>query len=434
MRGSFTDPREAAWRALCDYDTRHPPWEGLRRRCLKGLEGADRGLAAEILGGCLRHRRLLDATLEQATGRERKRSKPDVWCLLRIGAYQIQYLERVPDHAAVNETVELAKRHVPRAMGFVNAALRGLLRLREAGDPTVDLPFAVRHSLPDPLVETLRELLPESEMDAAAVALNDPGDLGVRANPLVPASSGGEPVDFTPHPLIPGCLTLPRGDLKRITSALERGEVAVQDAASQLVAHLIAPRPGQRIVDLCAAPGGKSAHLAALTGGDLSLVAADPDKERRAEMAENFKRLGVTCAEVADMGLAEMLLAAPEPDVILVDAPCSGWGTVRHKPDLKWRRRDLAALAKTQREILDRAAPHLGPGGVLVYSVCTFLPGETSQVIADFLRDHPAFSIQDPREFFPEPLHALVEPDGTLRTWPHRHACDGFFAVRLVKS
>jgi len=431
--------RESAWLALCDYDERQPPWDGLLRRTLRDLHGPDRGLAAELLTGVLRHRRRLDALIEQAAERGPSKVEMPVWNLLRLGAYQLLHL-RIADHAAVNETVELAKRRHERASGFVNAALRQLQRLAERGEQ-LTLPPAVEHSVPDETVDLLGLLLPFEELTAALDAFNEPGPLGLRLNPLRGDLEAirreaegliGQPL--TPHPHVPGAWQAPRAALETLEPLLGRGAIAVQDAASQLVSLLASPKPGMRIADLCAAPGGKAAHLAALLGNEGVVIATDHDKARLGEMRENLIRLGCLCVESPDWGLAEMLLAAPEPDAVLIDAPCSGWGTVRHKPDLKWRSRDLAALAATQRQLLDGAAPHLAPGGVLIYSVCTFLPEETTGVVRAFLSAHPEFRLQNAREVLPPSCHALVDSSGHVATWPHRHSCDGFFAVRMIRQ
>jgi 16S rRNA (cytosine967-C5)-methyltransferase len=173
--------------------------------------------------------------------------------------------------------------------------------------------------------------------------------------------------------------------------------------------------------------------MAALAGDDASILATDRDRERVRDLQMNIERLGARCVEVADWGMSEMLMAAPEPDAILVDAPCSGWGTVRHKPDIKWRTHDLQGQGVRQLQLLETAAPHLEPGGALVYSVCSFLPEETTQVIGAFLESDSRFAVEDARETLPESAHDLVESDGSVRTWPHRHGCDGFFAVRLIR-
>ncbi|MBN1478288.1 hypothetical protein JXA47_16145 [Candidatus Sumerlaeota bacterium] len=431
-----SDPREAAWRALCDYERRHPPWDPLLHRTLKGLQGPDRGLAAEILTGTLRHRRHIDAAIERAMRRERKEADLTVWNLLRVGAYQILHLDRVPDHASVNETVGLAKRHTPRAAGFVNAGLRALTR----GVDLDSLPLAIRHSLPDEILSAMESLLPADEIEAAAESMNDPGPLGLRLNPLIaPPEETRQGVEeaigqpLKAHPLIPDAWTCERSHLTALEPFLDRGMIAVQDPASQLVGLLVHPQPGQRIVDLCAAPGGKAAHLAALVGGDASILATDRDRDRLRDLRLNIERLGARCVEAVEWGMAEMLMASPEPDAILVDAPCSGWGTVRHRPDLKWRTHDLREQGARQLRLLETAAPHLEPGGALVYSVCSFLPEETTQVIGTFLESDPRYAIQDAREALPESIHGLVGPDGSVRTWPHLHGCDGFCAVRMVR-
>jgi 16S rRNA (cytosine967-C5)-methyltransferase len=431
-----SDPREAAWRALCDYERRHPPWDPLLHRTLKGLQGPDRGLAAEILAGTIRHQRRIDAAIERAMGRERKEADLTVWILLRTGAYQLLFLDRVPDHAAVNETVELAKRHMRQAVGFVNAGLRALTR----GVNLDDLPLAVRHSVPDEILSVMESLLPADEIEAAAEAMNDPGPLGLRMNPLIaPPDETRQRIEeiigqpLAAHPLIPDAWTCERSHLAALEPLLEEGALVVQDPASQLVGLLVHPQPGQRIVDLCAAPGGKAAHLAALVNGDASILATDRDRQRLDDLRLNIERLGARCVEVVDWGMAEMLLAAPEPDAILIDAPCSGWGTVRHRSDIKWRTHDLKGQGERQLHLLEAAAPHLESGGALIFSVCSFLPEETTQVIGAFLESDSRFVLQDAREVLPESTHGLVETDGWVRTWPHRHGCDGFFAGRLLR-
>lgn len=442
MKRPKTPPsaREAAWLALCDYDARLPPWDGLLHRTVRDLSGPDRGLAAELLTGVLRHRRRLDAVLERATEREAAKAEAAVWNLLRLGAYQLLEL-RIPDHAAVHETVELAKRRHERAAGFVNAALRQVQRMASGGALPA-MPPPVEHSLPDSVHGELSRLLPEEEIASALAALNDPGPLGLRLNPLRGAveDTRREVERVTesrlePHPLVPGAWTLSdRTRLDALHPLLDHGAIAVQDPASQLVSLLAGARPGMRVADLCAAPGGKAAHLAALMDNRGVVIATDRDKQRLGAMRENLVRLGCLCVETPDWALAEILLAAPEPDAILIDAPCTGWGTVRHRPDLKWRPRDAAALAATQRQLLAGAAPHLAPGGALVYSVCTFLPVETSETVRAFLGAHPEYRVQDARKVLPAEAHSLVSPEGWVVTWPHRHACDGFFAVRLVRA
>lgn len=434
-----TNPREAAWLSLCDYENRQPPWDGLLRRTLKGLNGPDRGLAAELLTGTLRHRRWVDHVASKAAGRPPGDSQPPVWNLIRMGTYQLLFLNRVPPHAALNETVELAKRHHPKVAGFVNAALRNVQRLQEDFAPIeAEAPLPVRHSLPDELWGHMATLTDDPE--ALATALNDPGPLGIRLNSLAhdPGKIRGEVErliggPLIAHAIVPDAWLCDRVHLETLRPLLDSGRIAIQDPASQLVSLVVAPRPGQRIVDLCASPGGKAAHLAALMGGEGRVIATDRDRERLHDLRENMARMHARGVEVVDWAMAEMLMAAPEPDAVLIDGPCSGWGTVRHKPDLKWRSHDSAKLAAMQRQLLDDAAPHLCPGGVIIHSVCTFLPGETTEVVAGFLADHPQFAIQDAREVLPPAAQGLVEADGSVRTWPHRHGCDGFYAARLIR-
>lgn len=437
---SPSNPRDAAWRALSDYDTRHPPWDGLFRRALKGLQGPDRGLAAELLVGTLRHRRLIDSVALAALGREESAASPSVWNMIRMGVYQLLFLDRVPAHAAVNEAVEGIKSQAPRAAGLVNAALRAVAREMEHRDLLAGHPLAVRHSLPDEIAEAICAQLPPEEHEQAFAAMNDPGPLGLRLNSLVapPDATKARVEEFigtslAAHSLVPGAWMCDRSHLDALLPLLDEGAIVVQDPASQLVAHLIAPTPGLRIVDLCAAPGGKSAHLADMMGNDGVILATDRDRQRLAAAEENLVRLGATCVETMDWGMSEVLMAAPEPDVILVDAPCSSWGTARHQPDVKWREHEYNAQAVRQLSLLERAAPHLSPGGVLVYSVCTLLPAETAEVVQSFLATDDRFELQDAREVLPLEAHSAVTECGIVQTWPHRHGCDGFFAVRLIR-
>jgi 16S rRNA (cytosine967-C5)-methyltransferase len=413
-------PREAAWRALCAYDERHPTWDALLDEHLKGLEGPDRGLAAELIAGSLRHRRSLVGALRVAGFKLPRHVEPPVLNLLRIGAYQLLHLKRVPPHAAIHETVEIAKRHRRRVADFVNAALRQLQRARDADqDITSGMSRGERFSFPDPIVETIERLLPADEVDAALAAMNEPGELGIRIN------RPGGAAQLTAHPAVPGAWTCPRATLGELQPHLDDGSLLVQDPASQLVGLLGSPEPGARVLDLCAAPGGKTAHLAQFTD---QVWASDRDPSRLEELKQNLHRHHADGVHVVPWDEVDAL---GDFDVILVDAPCTGWGTVRHKPDLKWRAHAPRKLAEAQRGLLERMAARVRLGGSLIYSVCTFLPEETTGVIEGFLTAHPEFTMSSRSTTVPA---QMVEPDGSIRTWPHRHACDGFFAVRMQRS
>jgi 16S rRNA (cytosine967-C5)-methyltransferase len=217
------------------------------------------------------------------------------------------------------------------------------------------------------------------------------------------------------------------------------GSYQVQDEASQLIAHLLQPQAGEIILDACAAPGGKTTHIAALTDNRAEIVAADLHPHRLELLRFGAKRLGCTGISIrpADLTRNPEFLQAQSCDRILVDAPCSGLGVLRRNPELRWRRRpeDLVKLAQLQRTILANVAPLVRPGGVLLYSVCTITPEETDAVVDAFLADHPQFDREDLRKEMPEDWLTLFDDQGALRTFPHRHGgMDGFYAMRMKRK
>jgi len=213
----------------------------------------------------------------------------------------------------------------------------------------------------------------------------------------------------------------------------------VQDQASQLMAHLLGARPGEHILDACAAPGGKTTHMAALAANDAQITALDLHPQRVALIRDGAARLGCRGieAEPCDLSRPPEKWAAESFDRILVDAPCSGLGVLRRNPETRWRRKaaDIKQMAQLQKTILRHVAPLLRSGGTLVYSVCTFTPEETESVISAFLAGHPEFVRQNPCDTLPEHWHDLFDAQGALRTVPHRHdSMDAFWAVRMKKG
>lgn len=217
------------------------------------------------------------------------------------------------------------------------------------------------------------------------------------------------------------------------------GWFQVQDEASMLIAHLLAPRPGERLLDACSAPGGKTTHLAALAGNEAQILALDLHEKRTRLVAQGAKRLGCAGISVApcDLSRPPANLAPASFEAILVDAPCSGLGVLRRNPELRWRRReqDIERLARLQLTILENLAPLLRPGGRLVYSLCTRTPEETEGVVARLLADHPELQREDLRELMPPAWAPLFDENGALTTVPHRHGgMDAFYAVRLRRA
>lgn len=414
------------------------------------LDPRDRGLATELVYGILRRRGRLDFALARFCRTPLPKLETKVLDLLRLGAYQIMETERVPERAAVHTTVELARREgLERATGFINGVLRSLAREREKirwPKPSTNPKGALEHGCSLPAWMAGRWIwdlgAPEALALGEAMTLQAPFTLRVNTlknsreeylERLREAGHEGKPTRYAPEGIIltargPGPLP---GDAE--------GLYQVQDEASMLVAHLLAPQPGEAILDACAAPGGKTTHLAALAGNRGRILALDLHPQRAALVAEGARRLGCDGIETRpwDLSVPPNFLSPGSFDRILVDAPCSGLGVMRRNPEIRWRRtpEDLPPLADLQRTILANVAPLLRPGGALLYSVCTFTPEETQEVVDDFLLERPEFSRDDLRSDSPPGWSELFDDGGALRTLPHRHgAMDAFFAVRLRKG
>jgi 16S rRNA (cytosine967-C5)-methyltransferase len=441
-------PRGAAVEILNRIDQQGAHAEPLLDALLSGTEilnPHDRGLLTELVYGTLRMRGRLDWIIAQHYRGDFSKLEIPVRNILRTGIYQLFFTDRIPAFAAVNEAVGIAKKSCPAASGLVNAILRNVLREKDhiawpemAKDP--GRAIAVLHSHPRWLVEHWLDRYGIDETIAICRANNAIPPLAVRVNGLKTsrekavtalAADGitAETTRFSPDGII---LTTSAAGLRE-TAAFRDGLIRVQDEASQFVARLCAPQPGERVLDLCAGAGGKTLHLAALmkNQGKISAVDLDPDKVRL--LAAEAGRLGVTIVETHPGNATR----TPEEfrgafDRVLLDAPCSGLGTLRRNPEIRWRiaPADLEKCAQIQRRLLRSAALCVKPGGRLVYITCAVTPEENENVVADFLAVHPAFTRISPEGIPPE----LIDADRFFRTFPHRHGTDGFFGALLIRA
>lgn len=408
------------------------------------LAPRDRALATELVYGTLRWQRYLDWVLAPHSRRRLDALDVRARALLRLTAYQIAFLERVPPFAAVNDAVTLARRGArPGVAAFVNAVLRSFSR-RGAREREPRLPadraeaLGLRCSFPTWIAARWIERWGAAEAEALMRAMNERPPLTLRANTLATtrealavrlAAEDGVATRPTPH--APEGLVAEPGGRPAEWRAFAAGAFAVQDEASMLVARLLDPRPGETVADACAAPGTKTTHLGQLMAGTGRILALDPQPARLALVREAAARLGLSIVDTLE-GSAETL--APRfpaaCDAVLVDAPCSNLGVLRRNPEVKWRRQpaDIAASAARQREILDAAATMVRPGGRLVYATCSLEPEENERVTCDFLAARRDFTPDPPAEF-PVPLDG-----GVLRCLPHRLSTDGFTAVRFRRE
>jgi 16S rRNA (cytosine967-C5)-methyltransferase len=366
---------------------------------------------------------------------------PPVLAALRLGTFELLYSGGAAAHAAVHDAVELAKGRRRGGEGLVNAVLRRTSRegraLVERLDDSTPEGAALLHSLPEWIARSWWEAFGPGEARALMASANEPAEAALRANTLMCSASelrAQLPVSARLEPALPEALVL-EGPFDAHGSALwERGLFMPQSRASTLVARVLDPQPGERILDLCAAPGAKTTHLAALMGDQGSIVSVERHPGRAEALRRTCRRMGAVSVtvEVADAG--QPRASNERFDRVLVDAPCSGLGTLQARPDLRWRASParVEALADEQRRILGAAAGALRPGGMLVYSTCTLLPAENEYQIARFLDAHPDFEPVAPGPALGEWTH----PDlaGALHSLPHRHRSDGFFIALLRRN
>lgn len=409
------------------------------------LPARDRALTTELVYGTLRWQRRLDWILAPHSRRRLDRLDPWVRTLLRLTAYQLQFLYKVPAFAAVNEAVAIAKRRAHgEAAPFVNAVLRSLTRSGGNLPPFPEDPVeaaATRLAFPSWLARRWATRLGLDEAERLMTALDERPKITVRANllkctraQLAQRLVQEEEVACSATILAPEGLALEEPGPAFKFKAFKEGWFTFQDEASILIGHLLGPKPGETVADVCAAPGTKTTHLAALMQNSGKVVAMDPHAARLKLVAQSAARLGVTIVECL-AGSAEALSArfAMSFDRVLVDAPCANLGVLRRNPDVKWRRTeaDLTRVAERQRAILAAAASMCRPGGTLVYATCSLEPEENEGVVLPFVETHPDWRLDPPTEAeFPVPF----DPPGVLRCLPHRHGTDGFTAFRLRRT
>ena len=406
------------------------------------LSPQDAALCSRMVYGVTQNRLLLDFYLAAYCSQKPDHLQPPLLDILRLGAYQILFLDKVPDRAAVSEAVELAKRSGRgQAAGLVNAVLRKLSQNKNALPSIPDRDevkfLSIRYSHPKWLVKRLLELLGRGETEAFLAADNTAAPLTVQVNPLkttqekLTAELEALGVRVTPHVWVPGCLELSgTGDLTAL-EPFRVGHFLVQDGAAALAARAAAVTPGQRVLDVCAAPGGKSFGAAFAMEDRGEILACDLHENKLKRIQDGAQRLGLTSIRTAAADGREF---RPEWeaafDTVLVDAPCSGLGIIRKKPDTRYKKADdLFTLPVVQQAILDNACRYVKPGGVLVYSTCTILPEENQQVTDAYLAQHRDFS----REDLPLPDQA-GQADGQVTLWPHRHDTDGFYICRMRRQ
>lgn len=409
-----------------------------------GLDNRDAALATNLCFGVLQNQMLLDFYLSKYSNIPLKRMEGKVIQALRLGAYQMLFLDKIPHSAAVNCAVTMTKTHCknPRAAGMVNGILRSLERslnnlpVIPQGD-TVEY-LSTLYSHPGWLVKEFILTLGAEESAALLAANNSPPETTVMVNTTrstaadLTARLEETGVQVQAHPWLENCLYLSRtGDLERL-SAFQDGLFYVQDPASRLSIWAADPKPGMRVLDCCAAPGGKSFAAAIAMSNQGEVVSCDLHPHKKKLIAAGVQRLGLDCITPMTADGKEFKPQWEHAfDLVLVDAPCSGLGVIRKKPDIRYKDpAPLEELPVIQRAILSNAARYVRPGGTLLYSTCTVLRRENEDVVSRFLEHNEAFKA----ETFTLPGPVGEVPDGKVTLWPHRHGTDGFFFCKLRKG
>lgn len=422
-------------------------------RC--SLEYRERRLANALVYGVIRWRKQLDWVLKQFINPKfqldiRHRS------ILRLGTFQLLHLDGIPPHAAIFETVQLAKKGRKTA-GFINAVLRSIQRKKtELAYPSVEthpIDHISNHlSYPKWIVKRWIRTRGLTWTLAFCEASNHIAPLSVRINSLVTdrgklcKSLNDEGFNTKLSEISPDGiviekrtkdtddpLSIPNKEIS-LKDLLSRGDVYAQDESAMLVPYLLISDNPKLVVDLCASPGGKTTHIGCLMENAGKVIAMDINEKKLDVLRENCKRLGVQNVETRILDSTDADLSfIREADAVLIDAPCSGFGTLRRHPDIRWNKTEdqLLALNDIQFRLLENAAPHIKRGGILVYSTCTVEPTENEGIVRQFIKSYPMFSVEQAGEFLPNISETAITQDGFLQTFPHEHGVDGTFCARL---
>lgn len=399
-----------------------------------GLDRRDAALASRLCYGVLQNRMLLDFYISAFLKGKLRDLQPVVLDILRLGVYQLTMTDKIPPSACVNEAVEQGKKYAnARAAGLINGVLRAVTRAERLPEPP-DL--ATRFSHPAPLVELLRQSVGDELLPALLQSHNEAPRTCVQVNTtkLTPAAAAAQMerhgMGVEKHPWLPGCYELTGTGSLEALDAWRDGLVYVQDPAARLAVYAAGLTPGMRVLDCCAAPGGKSFSAAVDMENRGELLSCDIHRHKIALIEKGAERLGLTCIRAMEHDARTPMPEWREGfDAVIADVPCSGLGVIRKKPDIRYK--DLGpteALPALQLAILRQQAEYVRPGGVLLYSTCTILRRENEDVIRAFLTDHPEFS---PESICAPPDCPVSGPMVTLL--PCLHSADGFFIAKLRK-
>ena len=474
------NPRQIAFLALREVHRRGAFADAALDRAFGNsqLNDLDRRLVTELVYGSVRRMRSIDFIIDKLATKKSSQQPPELRTILHLGLYQLEYLNQIPPSAAVNTTVQLAKENGFSGLSsFVNGLLREYTRLTPPTPPyqggakslpnspeeaetkttsnsppyqggaggglnSLKLPenpvqrLGIIHSFPDWLIELWIEQIGETETEQLCEWFNQSPTIDLRINPLkssiaqIEAAFKTHNISTSRIPNLPQALRL-NGTIGAIQNlpGYSEGWWTIQDSSAQLVTHLLGPQPGETIIDACAAPGGKTTHSAELMQDEGTIYACDKTASRLKKLKENADRLQMKSIKIHTGDSRHCPEFVNLADRVLLDAPCSGLGTLHRRADARWRHtpENIQTQSQLQSELLANAATFVKSGGVLVYATCTIHPLENEQVIRSFLDSNPHWQIEPPTIDLP----VQPSPEGWVKVWPHRHHMDGFFMVRL---
>ncbi|MDL2286438.1 16S rRNA (cytosine(967)-C(5))-methyltransferase RsmB [Desulfococcaceae bacterium OttesenSCG-928-F15] len=419
---------------------------------INAMDPRDRRLMNAIVYGVLRWRSRLDRVIAESSRTSILKIEPGIRDILRMALFQLIYLDRVPESAAINTAVELAKETSTSrgAAGFVNGVLRNAQKIwKKVYDPPENLPLVQKlswkHAVPEWMMEGWVSRFGEERATLLASSINRIPSMTLRANTLKTSPQKlfetlqGKMGEISMNAWLSEAIDFshPDGAIDKLPG-FKDGLFQIQDAAAQLVTHFLSPRQGERILDACAGYGGKTGHIAQYMKDKGEIFAVDLSSAKLKRLEHEMQRLGVTSvqAKPLDLSREDLALSMGRFDRILLDAPCSGMGVIRRNPDIKWNRRpeSLKDFSERQGLLLENLAKALKPGGLLVYAVCSTEPEEGLDVIESFLEKHPEMKREKPGIDFPERARALFTEKGDFMPWQESFELDGFYACALRKG
>ncbi len=410
------------------------------------LKDLDKRFVRTLVYGVIEKSMTLDWWIEQLSSVKLKKIEPKTLIIIKLAMYQIAFMEKVPDSAAVNEAVKLTKKVNFKSTGFVNGILRSFLRLEGQWpypDPKKDAIryLSVFYSHPVWLVERWVALFGEKAAEDLLKADNEVPLISLRCNTLkttvdqLVMELTQEGYSVSKHNIISDAIVIHKIGTTplHLLETFKNGHFFVQDLSAMLVGHVAAPQPGDFILDMCAAPGGKSTHLAQLMNDEGKIISRDVTAFKTKQVEENLQRLGISCITLE----VEDALIFNENDIkkydkLILDAPCSGLGIIRRKPEIRYNRSldDLHQLADLQKRMLENASKYVKLGGSLIYSTCTIDPIENDDILRWFLETHPEYSLGE----LPENLRNLSQDGKVLKMYQSIDGFDGFYIVKLIHN